>query len=97
MNLGGGIGIPYHPQEEAVDLEALGAGVQARYETMIRGAGIPQLDIRQNVDAWLSTADGWFEVLHKKETYKNYVGLDACMANLMPSYVWGLSSHYGSR
>ena len=95
VNLGGGIGIPYHPQEEAVDLEALGAGVQARYETMIRGAGIPELDIRLECGRMVTGPYGWLvsEVLHKKETYKNYVGLDACMANLMRPAMYGAYHH----
>jgi len=95
VNLGGGIGIPYRPEEQAVDLLALGERVRQLYERCIVESGLPPLDIRLECGRMVSGPYGWLvsRVLHKKETYKNYVGLDACMANLMRPAMYGAYHH----
>ena len=95
VNLGGGIGIPYRPEEEAVDLLLLGERMRALYERCIVKNGLAPLDIRLECGRMVSGPDGWLvsRVLHKKETYKNYVGLDACMANLMRPAMYGAYHH----
>jgi len=95
VNLGGGIGIPYRPEEEAVDLEALGAGVKKLYDELIVGKGIRPLDIRLECGRMITGPYGYLvgRVLHRKSTYKEYVGLDACMANLMRPGMYGAYHH----
>ena len=95
VNLGGGIGIPYRPEEEAVDLLLLGERMRALYERCIVKNGLAPLDIRLECGRMVSGPYGWLvsRVLHKKETYKNYVGLDACMANLMRPAMYGAYHH----
>jgi diaminopimelate decarboxylase len=95
VNLGGGIGIPYRPEEEPVDLLALGEKIRVLYETSIVDAGLAPLDIRLECGRMVTGPYGWLigRVLHKKETYKNYIGLDACMANLMRPGMYGAYHH----
>jgi diaminopimelate decarboxylase len=95
VNLGGGIGIPYRPEEEPVDLLALGEKIRVLYETSIVQAGLAPLDIRLECGRMVTGPYGWLigRVLHKKETYKNYIGLDACMANLMRPGMYGAYHH----
>ena len=95
VNLGGGIGIPYRPEEEAVDLAALGAGVKALYEEYIVAKGLKELDIRLECGRMITGPYGYLvsRVLHLKSTYKQYVGLDACMANLMRPGMYGAYHH----
>ena len=95
VNLGGGIGIPYKPEEEAVNLEELGEGVKELYAEYITGKGLKDLDIRLECGRMITGPYGYLvsRVLHKKETYKKYVGLDACMANLMRPGMYGAYHH----
>ncbi|QBG47967.1 diaminopimelate decarboxylase [Verrucomicrobia bacterium S94] len=95
VNLGGGIGIPYKPEQEAVDLEALGEGVRKLYEEYITGKGLKELDIRLECGRMITGPYGYLvgRVLHRKSTYKEYVGLDACMANLMRPGMYGAYHH----
>ncbi len=91
VNLGGGIGIPYKPDETPVDLNAVGQGVRELYEQ----AGFSSLDVRLECGRMITGPYGWLvsRVLHKKETYKKYVGLDACMSNLMRPGMYGAYHH----
>jgi diaminopimelate decarboxylase len=95
VNLGGGIGIPYKPEENAIDLTALGEGVRNLYEKQIVGKGIKPLDIRLECGRMITGPYGYLvgRVLHKKNTYKQYVGLDASMANLMRPGMYGAYHH----
>jgi diaminopimelate decarboxylase len=95
INLGGGIGIPYKPEDQAVDLEALGEGVRKLYAEYITGKGLKDLDIRLECGRVITGPYGYLvgRVLHKKSTYKEYVGLDACMANLMRPGMYGAYHH----
>ncbi|HBO87965.1 MAG TPA: diaminopimelate decarboxylase [Verrucomicrobia bacterium] len=95
VNLGGGIGIPYRPEEEPVDLLALGEKIRALYEKSIVKKGLAPLDIRLECGRMVTGPYGWLigRVLHKKETYKNYIGLDASMANLMRPGMYGAYHH----
>ena len=85
VNLGGGIGIPYWPDEEAVNLEALGQGVKALYDERIRPAGLHPLRVYMENGRCISGPYGFLltRAIHEKHTYKEYVGVDACMSNLM--------------
>lgn len=95
VNLGGGIGIPYRPTQTKVDLEYVGAKIKAAYETTIVRAGLAPLRITMECGRMITGPYGYLvsRVLHKKSIYKNYVGLDSCMANLMRPGMYGSYHH----
>ncbi|MTI83389.1 MAG: diaminopimelate decarboxylase [Firmicutes bacterium] len=95
VNFGGGIGIPYNPGEEAVDLNYVGQGVKDAYERKITAGGLHPLKLALESGRMITGPYGYLvsRVLHKKETYKNYVGLDACMADLMRPGMYGAYHH----
>lgn len=94
-NLGGGFGIPYKPEQEALDFEELGRGIRDAYEQKIRARGLHPLSIRMESGRAMTGPYGFLvsRVLHLKETYKKYVGLDASMANLMRPALYGAYHH----
>ncbi len=95
INLGGGIGIPYRPEEEEVNLEGLGASISKLYDERIKEKGLKPLAIRMECGRMVTGPYGYLvsRVLHKKKTYKDYVGLDACMAHLMRPALYGAYHH----
>jgi diaminopimelate decarboxylase len=95
VNIGGGIGIPYKPEEDAVDLEAVAEGIRKLYEELILGKGLKPLDLRMECGRMVTGPYGYLvsRVLHKKNTYKQFVGLDACMVNLMRPALYGAYHH----
>jgi diaminopimelate decarboxylase len=95
INLGGGIGIPYRPEQHPVDLNTVSQGVRQLYETMIVANGLAPLRIFMENGRMVTGPFGYLvaTVLHKKAIYKNYVGLDACMANLMRPGIYGSYHH----
>ncbi|SMC47954.1 diaminopimelate decarboxylase family protein [Sporomusa malonica] len=95
VNFGGGIGIPYRPEQEAVDLTIVSQGIKKAYETKIAANGLAPLKIAMECGRMITGPYGYLvsTVLHKKEIYKNYVGLDACMANLMRPALYGAYHH----
>ena len=95
VNIGGGIGIPYKPEDEAVDLEAVGAGIRKLYDEWIVDKGLKPLDLRMECGRMVTGPFGYLvsRVLHKKNTYKQFVGLDACMTDLMRPALYGAYHH----
>jgi len=100
VNLGGGVGIPYRPEQEAVDYQVLAAGIQKAYNDIIKPAGldpagIHPLGIRTEWGRVITGPYGWFvaRAIHKKEIYRNYIGLDACMADFMRPAYYGAYHH----
>jgi diaminopimelate decarboxylase len=95
VNLGGGIGIPMKPDEVAVDLEAVGAGVRAEYERTIVANGLAPLKIFLECGRVITGPYGYLvsRAIHTKNTYRNYIGLDASMANLMRPGMYGAYHH----
>jgi diaminopimelate decarboxylase len=95
INLGGGIGIPYKPEQTAVDLGYVGAKIEAAYNKTIVANGLGPIRISMECGRMITGPYGYLvsRVLHKKATYKNYVGLDACMANLMRPGMYGSYHH----
>ena len=95
VNIGGGIGIPYKPEEKSVDLFAVGEGIRKLYEELIIGKGLKSLYLRMECGRMVTGPFGYLvsRVLHKKNTYKQFVGLDACMVNLMRPAVYGAYHH----
>lgn len=95
INLGGGIGIPYRPEQQPVDLERLSAGVKDLYAEIIQPAGLHPLKIYMENGRCITGPYGYLitQAIHEKRIYKNYVGVDACMANLMRPGMYGAYHH----
>jgi diaminopimelate decarboxylase len=95
INLGGGIGIPYRPEQNPVDLKIVSQGVRHLYEKMIVANDLAPLRLYMENGRMITGPYGYLvaTALHNKEIYKNYVGLDACMANLMRPGIYGAYHH----
>ena len=95
LNLGGGIGIPYLPEQEPVDLAAFGQGVKGEYERILIPAGLDHVKICLESGRMITGPYGYLAAtaLHEKNIYKHYIGLDACMANLMRPALYGSYHH----
>jgi diaminopimelate decarboxylase len=94
-NLGGGIGIPYKPEQTPVDLEIMSKGIQKLYHELIIGNNLKPLKIFFESGRAITGPYGFLvtRVLHIKDTYKKYAGVDACMANLMRPALYGSYHH----
>jgi len=95
VNIGGGIGIPYRPDQTAQDFGRIGAGIEAAYKERISGRGLPPLKIYMECGRCITGPFGYLvsRVRHIKRTYRTYVGLDACMSNLMRPALYGAYHH----
>ena len=95
VNLGGGFGIPYRPEANPIDYAAVGAGIERLYNDIMRPAGLGSTAIRTESGRAITGDAGWLvsTVLHEKDTYKKYIGLDSCMANLMRPALYGAYHH----
>jgi diaminopimelate decarboxylase len=94
VNLGGGYGTPYKPDEKPVDIEYVSKGIKKAYEEIIVDNGL-QLRIVMESGRMITGPYGWLitKVIHMKHTYKDYVGCDANMANLMRPALYGAYHH----
>lgn len=95
VNIGGGLGIPYKPEEAPVDLQVVSQGIRGRYEEIIEGNGCGPLDLYMECGRHITGPYGYLvaRVRHIKKTYKNFAGLDACMADLMRPAMYGAYHH----
>jgi len=95
VNLGGGIGIPYRPEQSPVDLAYLGREIQAAYEELIKPAGLDPLQVLMENGRMVTGPFGYLvtTAIHKKSIYKQYLGVDASMANLMRPGMYGAYHH----
>ena len=95
IDLGGGIGIPYRPEQDVVDLDIVSAGVKKLCEEILVANGLPMPRIMMECGRMITGPHGWLvsRVLHIKKIYKTYAGLDACMANLMRPALYGSYHH----
>jgi diaminopimelate decarboxylase len=95
VNLGGGIGLPYRPDEQPVDLDAVAEGVAAAYDEVIAGRGLAPLRVFMECGRAITGPHGYLvtAVRHVKHTYKQFAGTDACMANLMRPGMYGAYHH----
>ena len=95
VNLGGGLGIPYRPDELPVDLKTVGEGVEKLFREILVPCGLGNVRIAMESGRAMTGNAGWLvsTALHKKNTYKNYVGLDACMSDLMRPALYGAYHH----
>ncbi len=95
VNLSGGIGIPYRPEQNKVDIEALSREIREAYNATVRPAGLDPLKIFTELGRFITGPYGFLvsTVLHKKNIYREYVGLDASSANLMRPAIYGAYHH----
>ena len=95
VNLGGGIGIPYKPEQVPVNFESLGKEIKQAYKEIIEGNGMPSLNIYMENGRAMTGPFGYLvtTAIHEKHTYKEYIGVDACMANLMRPGMYGAYHH----
>ena len=95
VNLGGGFGIPYRPEEEPLNLIEIGEGIHKLYQEMMLPAGLDKVAIMTESGRAITGPAGWLvsTAIHEKKTYKDYIGLDSCMANLMRPAMYGAYHH----
>ena len=95
LNLGGGIGIPYRPEQKPVDLDYVGEAIRKVYKDRLLGRGHPDVRLCFECGRVITGPYGCLvsRVLHLKHTYRDYVGMDACMANLMRPALYGAYHH----
>ena len=95
VDLGGGIGIPYRPEEKPIDIMKLGEGVKKLYQEKILDQGLELKRLALECGRLITGPHGYLitKVIHQKDTYKKYVGVDACMANLMRPGLYGSYHH----
>nr|MDO8110752.1 diaminopimelate decarboxylase [Candidatus Sigynarchaeota archaeon] len=95
VNMGGGIGIPYKPDQVPVDLNKVSQGIKKEYDRLIVVNKLDPLRIVMECGRMITGPFGWLvaTVRHVTKKYKDYVGLDACMANLMRPAMYGAYHH----
>ncbi|MCA1949712.1 MAG: diaminopimelate decarboxylase [Treponema sp.] len=95
VNLGGGAGIPYRLEQKPIDYEALARGIRAAYDAIIVPAGLDPLGIHLEWGRIITGPYGWLvsTAIHEKHIYRNYIGLDASMADLMRPGMYGAYHH----
>ena len=95
INLGGGIGLQYLPEGEEIDYNVLGEGIRKEYQRILVPAGLDKVMLSMESGRRMTGPYGWLvsTAIHKKEIYKNYIGLDSCMANLMRPALYGSYHH----
>ena len=95
INLSGGVGIPYRPEQTPNDIAVIGEGVRKVYEELLTSAGMGNVSLFTEMGRFVTGPYGALvtKVLHFKHIYKEYVGVDACAANLMRPAMYGAYHH----
>ena len=95
INLSGGIGIPYRPDQEPNDILIIGDGVRRVYEEILVPAGMEDVALCTELGRFMMGPYGALvtKAIHEKHTYKEYVGVDACAVNLMRPAMYGAYHH----
>ena len=95
VNFGGGIGIPYKPEQNPVDLTVVSNGIKKLYEEKIQKNNLAPLKIFMENGRMITGPFGYLitTVIHEKHIYKEYIGVDASMANLMRPGMYGAYHH----
>ncbi|MDO5474510.1 MAG: diaminopimelate decarboxylase, partial [Phascolarctobacterium sp.] len=95
INLSGGIGIAYKPDQPENDILAIGEGVRQAYEEILVPAGMGDVKIFAELGRFMLAPYGALvaKAIHEKHTHKEYIGLDACAANLMRPAIYGSYHH----
>ncbi|MBQ8094495.1 MAG: diaminopimelate decarboxylase [Clostridia bacterium] len=95
INLSGGVGVAYRPEEPENDIFRIGEGVRAAYESILVPAGMGHTAIYTELGRYMLAEHGALvtRAIHEKHTYKEYIGLDACACNLMRPAMYGAYHH----
>ncbi len=95
INLSGGVGIPYRPDQEPNDILKIGEGVRRVYEEVLVPAGMGDVALYTEMGRFMMGPYGCLvtRAIHEKHTYKEYIGVDACAANLMRPAMYGAYHH----
>ncbi len=95
IDFGGGIGVAYKPEQTPVDYTVLGEGIRKLYEEIMIPNGLADVQLAFECGRVITGPYGYLvsKAIHHKNIYKNYIGLDACMANLMRPAMYGSYHH----
>jgi len=95
INLSGGVGVPYRPEQPANDIAVIGEGVRRAYEEILVPAGMGDVAIFTELGRFMLAPFGHLvtTAVHEKHIYKEYIGVDACAANLMRPAIYGAYHH----
>ncbi len=95
INLSGGVGIPYRPEQNASDIMAIGEGVHKAFDDILVPAGMSDVAIYTEMGRFILAPYGHLitQCIHEKHTHKEYIGCDACAANLMRPAMYGAYHH----
>lgn len=95
LNLGGGLGIPYHPDQDRIDLNKISEGIQKHYDKFISDNNLAPFSLFLESGRYITGPYGYLisKVTHIKDTYKKFMGLDACMVNLMRPGMYNAYHH----
>ena len=95
INLSGGIGIPYRPDQESNDIAVIGQGVKKAFEEVLIPADMSDVAIYTELGRYMMAPYGHLvtKAIHEKHTYKEYIGVDACAVNLMRPAMYGAYHH----
>ncbi len=95
LNLSGGVGVPYRPEQPANDIAVIGEGVRRAYEEILVPAGMGDISLCTELGRFMLAPYGHLvtTAIHEKHIYKEYIGVDACAANLMRPAIYGAYHH----
>ena len=95
INLSGGVGVPYRPDQEANDIAAIGEGVRRAYEEVLVPAGLGDVALYTELGRFMLAPYGHLvtRATHEKHIYKEYIGVDACACDLMRPAMYGAYHH----
>ncbi len=95
INLSGGVGVPYTPDKEPNDIFVIGEGVRKAFEEVLVPAGLGDVKIFTELGRYMLAPNGALitKAIHEKHTHKEYIGVDACAANLMRPAIYGAYHH----
>ncbi len=95
VNLSGGVGVDYRPEQPSSNIAIIGEGVRQRYEQILKPVGMDDIAIFTELGRFMLAPYGHLvsTVLHQKHIYREYIGLDACAADLMRPAMYGAYHH----
>ena len=95
VNLSGGVGVDYRPDQDRNDIAAIGEGVRQKFEEILVPAGMGNVAIYAEMGRFMLAPYGALvtRAIHEKHTHKEYIGVDACAANLMRPAIYGAYHH----
>lgn len=95
INLGGGLGLAYRPEEADLDVAAVGEGIRLEYERLMVPAGLGEVGLAMESGRLMTGPHGVLvtRAVHTKDIYRHYIGVDACMAHLMRPALYGSYHH----